>query len=96
MDSCGARTYQIVEQGDNTFTPVPYARVEEVIANTNFKIVSDYTNENYEGEHDLSLYVTMTNYPVASEASHPKLQSNFKLTITKPSCDCKLLDWDNP
>lgn len=85
-----------MEQGDNTFTPVLYARVEEVIANTNFKIVSDYTNENYEGEHDLSLYVTMTNYPVASEASHPKLQANFKLTITKPSCDCKLLDWDNP
>ena len=62
-DSCGARIYTIVERGDLTYTQVPYARVETVTFNQEYKIVSDYDLEDYEGVHDLDLYVTLVNYP---------------------------------
>mmetsp|Transcript_28195 Transcript_28195/g.34902 ORF Transcript_28195/g.34902 Transcript_28195/m.34902 type:complete len:84 (-) Transcript_28195:8921-9172(-) len=38
----------------------------------------------------------MQNYPLASVNSHPKLLSNFVLTINKATCDCKLLNWIMP
>lgn len=50
-DSCGSRTYTIVERGDTTYTQVPYARVEVVTPNQEYQIVSDYTDESYEGTH---------------------------------------------
>ena len=52
--------------------------------------------EEYEGTHELALYVTMLNYPTASDGAHPTLLSNFDLTITPATCDCTLLDWENP
>lgn len=73
-----------------------YARVVVINANANFKIVSDYSLEAYEGAHNLALYVTMENYPIATLGSHPVLLSNFVLTINKATCDCKLLNWIMP
>ena len=96
VDSCGSRLYKIIEQGDAALAAVAYARVDVINAGANFRIVSDYSLEAYEGEHNLSLYVTMENYPLSALGSHPTLLSNFKLTISKPVCDCKLLDWIMP
>ena len=95
-DSCGERVYQIVKQGDSTYTPVTFARVEAIVANQNYRIVSDYSLEANEGTHNLALYVTMKNYPVTQQNAHPTLLSNFKLTISPAVCDCKLLNWINP
>ena len=95
-DSCGERNYQIVAQGDNTYTPVTFARVEAIVANQNYRIVSDYSVEANEGTHNLALYVTMKNYPVTQQNAHPTLLSNFVLTISPAVCDCKLLNWINP
>jgi len=75
---------------------VAYARVETIVANTSYRIVSDYALEAYEGTHNLALYVTMVNYPKSSSLSHPTLLSNFDLTITPAVCDCKLLNWNMP
>ena len=72
------------------------ARVEVINADLNFRIVSDYSDETYEGTHNLALYVTMANYPVSALGSHPTLLSNFVLTINKATCDCSLLNWINP
>lgn len=52
-DSCGDRVYQIVEQGDATLTPVAYARIDVIVTNSNFRIYSDYTDESFEGVHNL-------------------------------------------
>lgn len=97
LDSCGLRSYTIVLQSDATLTPVAFARVENINnANTNYKIISDYTDETYEGTHALALYITMVNYPVGADGAHPKLLSNFNLVISPAVCDCKLLDWIYP
>ena len=72
------------------------ARVEVINADLNFRIVSDYSDETFEGTHNLALYVTMANYPVAALGSHPTLLSNFVLTINPATCDCSLLNWINP
>ena len=97
LDSCGLRSYTIVLQSDATLTPVLFARVENINnANTNYKIISDYSLETYEGTHALSLYITMVNYPVGADGAHPKLLSNFNLVISPAVCDCKLLDWIYP
>lgn len=96
LDSCGDRVYSIVLRSDATYTPVAYARIETIVTNSNYRIVSDYTDETYEGTHELALYVTMLNYPSASDGSHPTLLSNFDLTISAATCDCKLLDWTYP
>ena len=88
--------YTIVAQGDATLTPVAMARVEVINADLNYRIVSDYSLEQYEGVHQLALYVTMQNYPVAALGSHPTLLSNFQLTINAATCDCSLLNWINP
>ena len=45
LDSCGARVYTIVAQGDATLTPVAMARVEVINADLNYRIVSDYSLE---------------------------------------------------
>lgn len=58
-DSCGSRVYTIVEQSDSTLTQVPYARIETIVDNANYRIISDYTDESYEGTHALALYITM-------------------------------------
>jgi hypothetical protein len=58
LDSCGARVYAIVERADATLTQVAYARIETIVANSNYRIVSDYTDETFEGTHELALYVT--------------------------------------
>lgn len=58
--------------------------------------MSDYTDETFEGAHNLQLYVTMVNYPTDSDGAHPTLLSSFTLTITAASCDCTLLDWLYP
>ena len=95
-DSCGARIYTIVERGDLTYAQVPYARVETVTFNQEYKIVSDYDLEDYEGVHDLDLYVTLVNYPTEDLGSHPTLLSPFTLTIQAATCDCSLLVWTLP
>jgi hypothetical protein len=66
------------------------------VDNANYRIISDYSDETYEGTHALALYVTMLNYPVDSDGSHPTLLSNFNLVISAATCDCSLLDWINP
>lgn len=39
----------------------------------------------------------MLNYPVADDGTnHPTLLSNFQLTISPATCDCKLLNWVYP
>lgn len=76
-DSCGARVYTLVEVGDTTYTQVAYARVETVVFNQQYQIVSDYSDETFEGVHDLELYITMVNYPTDSDGSHPTLLSPF-------------------
>ena len=96
LDSCGARVYAIVERADATLSQVAYARIETIVANSNYRIVSDYTDEAYEGTHELALYVTFQNYPVAAAGSHPTLLSNFDLVISPATCDCKLLNWIYP
>lgn len=73
-----------------------YARVEAVIANVSYKIVSDSTLEAHEGTHNLQLLVSLVNYPVASDAAHPTQVANFELTINPAVCDCALLGWDAP
>ena len=73
-----------------------FARVDTVTVNQNFKIVSDYALEEYEGTHALALYITMVNYPVEQVGSHPTLLANFNLVITPAVCDCKLLNWIMP
>ena len=95
-DSCGSRVYTIVEQSDATLTPVSYARIETIVDNANYRIISDYTDETFEGTHSLALYITMLNYPIEAEGSHPTLLSNFDLTINAATCDCTLLDWVYP
>ena len=96
LDSCGAREYTLIENGDASLTQVDYARIEVINENLNFRILSDYTNEDYEGVHNLQLYVTMINYPTESDGSHPTLLSDFTLTINPATCDCSLLDWIYP
>lgn len=61
-----------------------------------YDIISDYTDETYEGVHALSLYITLDNYPTTEEGSHPTLLSDFTLTIDAAVCDCTLLTWDYP
>ena len=96
LDSCGARVYSIVLRSDGV-TEVDYARIETIVENSNYRIVSDYSDESYEGTHELALYVTMLNYPVADDGTnHPTLLSNFDLTISAATCDCKLLNWIYP
>ena len=96
LDSCGERLYTIVEAADPTFTPVAYARVEVVEADTSFKIVADPTDEADEGTHELALYTTMVNYPLSENGAYPSLPAPFTLEITVNPCDCSLLEWDLP
>ena len=51
--------------------------------NANYRIVSDYSDETYEGTHNLALYITMLNYPLDAEGGgdHPVLLSTFTLEI---------------
>jgi hypothetical protein len=77
-------------------TQVDYARIETIVDNANYRILSDYSDEDFEGTHNLALYITMLNYPIDSDGAHPTLLSNFDLTINAASCDCTLLDWINP
>ena len=82
-DSCGDRVYSIIVADDATATQVPYARVETIVFNANYRIVSDYSDETYEGTHNLALYITMLNYPLDAEGGgdHPVLLSTFTLEI---------------
>ena len=95
LDSCGQREYSIVLRSDST-TVVDFARIETIVENQNYRIISDYSDEAYEGTHELQLYVVFVNYPVDDDGSHPTLLSDFDLTITPATCDCKLLDWVYP
>ena len=79
LDSCGDRVYTIIVADDPTLTPVDYARVETIVFNQNYRIVSDYSDESFEGSHDLALYITMLNYPIEADGAHPKLLSTFTL-----------------
>ena len=85
-----------MEQGDATLTQVAYARIETIVDNANYRIISDYSDETYEGTHALALYVTMLNYPTDADGAHPTLLSNFNLEISPATCDCSLLDWIYP
>ena len=71
VGSCGARIYTIVDTADATKTPVTFARVEVVTANNSYKIVTDSSKEADVGVHNLKVYITLVNYPLTSDASHP-------------------------
>ena len=63
-------------------TPVTFARVVVVSANSSYKIVTDSSTAAEVGVHNLKVYITLNNYPTTSDASHPTdLASDFTLTI---------------
>lgn len=95
--SCGARIYTIVDAADATKTPVTFARVEVVTANQSYKIITDSSTEADVGIHNLKMYITLVNYPLTSDASHPTdLDSVFTIEILNATCDCTRLVWDVP
>lgn len=97
VGSCGARIYTIVDAADATKTPVTYARVEVVTASQSYKIITDSSTEANVGVHNLKMYITLLNYPLTSDASHPTdLNSVFSITINSATCDCTRLVWDVP
>ena len=80
--SCGARVYTLVASGDTTKTPVTFARVVVVTANSSYNIVTDSSKEADVGTHNFEVYITLVNYPTSSSLSNPtNLGSNFAITI---------------
>jgi hypothetical protein len=68
-----------------------------VTANNSYKIITDSSTEADVGVHNLKVYITLNNYPLTSDASHPTdLASDFVITINNATCDCTLLVWDLP
>lgn len=74
-----------------------FARVVVVTANNSYKIVTDSSTEADVGVHNLKMYITLVNYPLTSDLSHPTdLDSLFSITINHATCDCTLLKWTLP
>ena len=97
VGSCGSRTYRIVDANDATKTAVTFARVVVVTADNSYKIVTDSSTEADVGVHNLKVYITLNNYPLSSDLSHPTdLASDFSITINHATCDCTLLKWTLP
>lgn len=40
--------------------------------------------------------ITFVNYPLTTDGTFPKAETNLYLFISQASCNCRLITWDNP
>ena len=90
---CGTRLYEILD-----FTTGLTTSVATIIDETlgNYKIRAHSTDENNEGGHNLIVRITFVNYPLTTDGTFPKAETNLYLFISQASCNCRLITWDNP
>lgn len=71
---CGTRLYEILD-----FTTGTATSVASVIDETggNYKIKAHSTDENNEGGHNLIMRITFVNYPLTTDGTFPKAETNF-------------------
>jgi hypothetical protein len=75
---CGTRVYEILDRVTQATATV--ASVETVSAG-NYRVKATSVNEAVEGTHNLQLRVTFQSYPLATDATFPKIVTDFILII---------------
>jgi hypothetical protein len=92
---CGPRTYEILNFGVGTTASVASVEVVDA-ASGSYNIKATSNDEANQGNQNLVLRVTFTNYPLTTNAAFPKAETSFALYISEASCNCNLITWDNP
>jgi hypothetical protein len=104
-NTCGDRTYSIVDAGGNVPTWVTAVN-EAAVADGNgdlqvsstFIIRVEIDDESYVGTspHTMTLTVGFADYPVTDDAAHPTKVFTFDVTVLAATCDCTLITWNEP
>ena len=84
---CGPKTYTVTYQNGD---PQNIVTVHELSANTRHKLVAITDDENDQLTHDLLLTVHL------GDPTYPTAEVEFRLIISRATCDCTLLEWQEP
>lgn len=104
-NTCGDRTYSIVDANGNTPTWVTAINVPAVVdANGDTQVSSTFVisvaidDESYvsASPHSMTITVAFANYPVSDDAAHPTKSWTFDVVVAAATCDCSLIIWNDP
>ena len=99
-DTCGDRTYDIVDANGDTPTWVTAVNVPAVdgVVSPTFIIRVQIDDETYvdNSPHSMTITTGFAGYPVTDDALHPTRSFTFDITVLAASCDCTLITWNEP
>ena len=104
-NTCGDRTYTIVDANGDTPTWVTAVNVPAVVdsngdaqVSSTFVISVAIDDESYvaASPHTMTITVAFTDYAVADDSAHPARSWTFDVVVSAATCDCTLITWNEP